>query len=637
MSSSSREGGPTRLPLAAAAFVVLVCVAILALSGWREWTSRQTALTDAEVDVANLAQSLTQHANDTFELAEVLVIGLVNQLEAGGTGPGAMARLESAINLRKGTLGRIRGLFVYDATGRWLATSENVDPTAYNNADRDYFRQHRDSPDRGTVIGLPVKSRSGGQWVITVSRRYDRPDGSFGGVALASIDASYFADFYKQFGVREHGAISLLGADGIVMARSVDNDATIGRDLKDTPLFEQLRSGEPSGILYYTSPLDGIRRVSFYKASTRFPIVVLAAEAVEDVLAEWREEAIVRIAVVLGLVALIAAIGGFLVRQFAARQRLAAALEASEADFRRLAEESSDMVMRVGFDELIRYVSPSCARVVGWTAEQLTGTSALGGVNPEDQPRVQQTVEAVKRGELDEARMLYRTRHRTKGEIWIETAMHATRRADTGEIDGVVAVSRDMTEHKDLEQKLSALASLDGLTGLANRRRFDECLGEEWERAAREQAPVSLLLIDVDQFKRYNDQYGHPAGDACLKAIAGLIAAEARRAADRPARYGGEEFALLLPGSDEAGCAEVGERIREKLRALALTHAANPPTRRVTVSLGGATGWPGRAGAPDRASLVMAADKALYAAKHGGRDRLVMSGQVVAWPGAESA
>jgi diguanylate cyclase (GGDEF)-like protein/PAS domain S-box-containing protein len=421
------------------------------------------------------------------------------------------------------------------------------------------------------------------------------------------------------------------------MARSVDNNAAIGRDLKDTPLFEQLQSEAPSGILYYTSPFDGIWRVSFYKRSARFPIVVLAAEAVEDVLAEWREEAIVRIAVVLGLVALIAAIGSFLVRQFAVRQRLAAALEASEADFRRLAEESSDMVMRVGLDELIRYVSPSCARLVGWTAEQLTGTSALGGVNPEDLPRIRQTVEAVKRGELDEARMLYRTRHRTRGEIWIETAMHATRRAETGEIDGVVAVSRDMTEHKDLEQKLSVLASLDGLTGLANRRRFDECLGEEWERAAREQAPVSLLLIDVDHFKRYNDQYGHPAGDACLKAIAGLIAAQARRPADRAARYGGEEFALLLPGTDEGGCAEVGERIREKLRALALTHAANPPTMRVTVSLGGATGWPGRAGAPDPTSLIAAADKALYAAKHGGRDRLVMSGQVVAWPGAESA
>jgi hypothetical protein len=118
MSSRPRAGRPTRLPLAAAAFVVLVCVAILALSGWREWTSRQAALTDAEVDVTNLARSLTQHANDTFEIAEMLVIGLVNQLEGGGTGPGAMARLERAVDLRKGTLGRIRGLFVYDEEGR---------------------------------------------------------------------------------------------------------------------------------------------------------------------------------------------------------------------------------------------------------------------------------------------------------------------------------------------------------------------------------------------------------------------------------------------------------------------------------------------------------------------------------------
>ena len=486
----------------------MVCLAILALSGWRAWESRQTALTDAETDVRNLAQSLTQHANDTFEIAEILVIGLVNQLEGGGTGPGAMARLKRAIDLRSDTLGRIRGLFVYDDTGRWLATSEGVDPTAFNNADRDYFRQHRQSPDKGTLIGPPVRSRSSGHWIITVSRRFDRADGSFGGVVLASIDASYFADFYRQFGVGPHGVITLLNDNSVVLARSVDNDNAVGRDLKDTPLSAQLRSGGPAGIFYYQSPFDRVWRVGFYKRSERYPIVVLAAQAVEDVLAAWREEAIVRIALVLGLVALIAAIGGFLVRQFAARQRLAVALASSEADFRRLAEESSDMVMHVGFDELIRYVSPSCARIVGWTAEQLSGTRALAGVNAEDLPRVRQTVEAVKQGELDEAKMLYRTRHRTKGEIWVETAMHATRRPDTGEIDGVVAISRDMTEHKDLEDKLSALAKLDGLTGLINRRGFDECLREEWERATREATPLSLLLIDVDHFKRYNDAYG---------------------------------------------------------------------------------------------------------------------------------
>jgi diguanylate cyclase (GGDEF)-like protein len=242
----------------------------------------------------------------------------------------------------------------------------------------------------------------------------------------------------------------------------------------------------------------------------------------------------------------------------------------------------------------------------------------------------------VKSGEFDEAKMLYRTRHRTRGEIWLETATHATRRGDTGEIDGVVAISRDMTEHKDLEQKLDALARLDWLTGLANRRQFEECLREEWERAARGQTPLSLLMIDVDGFKRYNDQCGHQAGDTCLKAVAGVIAAEGQRPGDRVARYGGEEFAVLLPDTDAAGCEEVGERIRQVLHALSLPHATNAPTKRVTVSLGGATGWPDDDRAAEPGSLVAAADRALYAAKGAGRDRLIMSGQVVSWPGVDS-
>src|SRR5215471_3071393 len=121
-------GSIRRLPFVAAAFVVLVCVAILALSAWHEWKSRDAALKNAEVDVANLAHSLSQHAGDTFELAESLVGGLVNRLETEGTGPNAIARLQSDIALRKIMLGRIRGLFVYDQDGRWLANSENIDP-----------------------------------------------------------------------------------------------------------------------------------------------------------------------------------------------------------------------------------------------------------------------------------------------------------------------------------------------------------------------------------------------------------------------------------------------------------------------------------------------------------------------------
>jgi diguanylate cyclase (GGDEF)-like protein/PAS domain S-box-containing protein len=629
--------GQKRLALLAAAFVLLACIAILALNGWREWVSRDAALRNAEVDVANLARSLDQHAEDTFELADSLVSGLVNRLETEGTDPAAIARLHGDINRRKGTLGRIRGLFVYDEAGRWLATTENIDLAAFNNSDRDYFKYHQRSPDRTSLVGKPVRSRSGGQWIITVSRRFDHPGGSFAGVVLATIDANYFAKLYRQFDIGPNGTVSLLSVRGIMLARSVDNESYVGRDLSDAPLMKSLYMRSPASIYYFTSPLDGIQRLGFYKLNNRYPVLILVTEAVDDALADWRQEAIERMAQALALTTLIAAIGFYLVRQLAARQRLAAALAAREAEFRLLAEESADMVMRVSVDEAIRYVSPSCARIVGWTAEQLTGTPALAGVNSEDLPRVRQIVEAIKSGEVQDAKMLYRTRHRTKGEIWLETTMHATRSPETDSIDGVVAISRDMTEHKDLEQKLAALARQDGLTGLANRRHFDEILQAEWLRAKRDGTPLSLLLIDVDHFKRFNDHYGHQAGDACLGSIARLIAGRTERSADLAARYGGEEFVLLLPNTDAAGCEQVGEQIRQALHDLALPHVLNPPSRQVTVSLGGATGWPNSDGSAGHASLIGAADRALYAAKQNGRDRLIMSGQVIAWTGAESA
>ena len=136
---------------------------------------------------------------------------------------------------------------------------------------------------------------------------------------------------------------------------------------------------------------------------------------------------------------------------------------------------------------------------------------------------------------------------------------------------------------------------------------------------------LSLLMIDVDHFKKFNDQYGHPAGDACLLAVAQTIAAEARRPADLAARYGGEEFVMLLPNTDWAGCKLVGERIRQALRQLCIPHALNTPSKRVTLSLGGATIQLRVDGPTESSSLVQTADRALYAAKESGRDRLVMA------------
>ncbi|AHY54915.1 diguanylate cyclase domain-containing protein [Bradyrhizobium japonicum] len=632
---TNRELGKTRLPLWAGGFIVLICVAILGLSVWREWETHNADLRNAEIDVANLAHSLVQHADDTFELADTILVGLVHRLELDGTGPDTIAKLQTYLPTRKSS-DRIRGIFVYDETGRWLATTEHVDFSRLNNSDREYFRQHRDSTAKDTLIGRPIKSRAGGQWIITASRRINRPDGSFAGVALLTIDVAYFAKFYERFDVGSNGSASLLNDAGIMLARSHDeSSAFIGRDLSNTPLFREWKSRPAAAVYYFKSPLDGVQRLSYYQRSSRYPLMVLASKSQDDVLAPWRRAATVRTAFVLGLVVLIAVIGFYLVRQLWQRQRMAQALVANEAHFRLLAEQSSDMVSRIGLDNRLLYVSPSCVRIIGWSPEELLGTSAVAGIHADDMERVEQAIASLKNDEAEEARFVYRQRHRDKGDIWAEAALHVTRASDSGEVDGVVAVVRDMTEQKDLQDKLASLATTDGLTGLANRRAFDERLAEEWARARRDGTQISLLLIDVDHFKKFNDHYGHQAGDGCLRALGRILSAQAKRPADLAARYGGEEFAVLLPNTGPDGCAEVGEEIREALHDLAMLHTQNPPSRLVTASIGAATSLPSQT-ALDCNTLVAGADRALYAAKDSGRDRMVMSGQVVPWP-AKSA
>ena len=157
-------------------------------------------------------------------------------------------RSTTFLQLRKAAGKRIRGIFIYDENGRWLATTENVDLASFNNSDRDYFQHHKSSPDRGTLIGRPVKSRSGGQWIITASRRFNHPDGSFAGVALTTIDAGYFSKFYEQFDIGQNGAVSLLNADGIMLARSADENGTyVGRDMSSAPLFKSIATRRPVG------------------------------------------------------------------------------------------------------------------------------------------------------------------------------------------------------------------------------------------------------------------------------------------------------------------------------------------------------------------------------------------------------
>ncbi|MBD2387271.1 diguanylate cyclase domain-containing protein [Cylindrospermum sp. FACHB-282] len=170
-------------------------------------------------------------------------------------------------------------------------------------------------------------------------------------------------------------------------------------------------------------------------------------------------------------------------------------------------------------------------------------------------------------------------------------------------------------------RQLNLFAHLDGLTGVANRRKFDEYLSLEWQRLFREQLPLSLLLCDVDFFKKYNDTYGHVAGDHCLQQVAKTIRFSVKRPADLVARYGGEEFAVILSNTNFGGAMYVGEVIRKEVHNLKIVHAQSKVDESVTLSIGVTTIVPNLEFSPD--TLIAMADKALYAAKAQGRNRIV--------------
>lgn len=179
----------------------------------------------------------------------------------------------------------------------------------------------------------------------------------------------------------------------------------------------------------------------------------------------------------------------------------------------------------------------------------------------------------------------------------------------------------------EANRELTRLSAADGLTGIANRRCFDDTLQREWRRAVRANTPMALLVADVDHFKQFNDGYGHQLGDDCLKNVARVLESCLRRPTDLVARYGGEEFAVIMPETDAAGAAQVAESMREAVHAARIAHAFSSVAPVVTVSVGAAATLPSRTDDEGPRMLLQLADQALYRAKREGRNRVSLAPQ----------
>ena len=470
--------------------IVIAC-ALMGLCVLQLFQSRNDARERASETSRNLGLIAERDIERNFELYDLSLQAVIEGLKRPDV-MNAPASLRRAVLFDNAMTAEFLGsMLVLDAGGNIVLDSANDVPRRGNFADRKYFTVHRDNPDAGLFVSDPFTSRlRGGSPSIGLTRRISNPDGSFAGVVLIAVNLEYFHNLFAGLSLGQHGSISLIGSDGVMVMRQPYDAHTIGRDISQAATFKRFQTA-PEGVFSETSALDGMRRLYYFRHLPKLPLIIMVAEAEQDIYAAWRHRA--------------ATIGG-LVATFGAA-----------------------------------FIAVS---------------------------------------------------------VMLGTQLRRRMRA---------------------ESELVLLARTDGLTGLNNRRSFGEVLDREWRRARRARSVFSLLFVDVDRFKAYNDTYGHQAGDDALAAVARCIGENIRRPADTAARYGGEEFVVLLPDTPETGAAQIAERIRAAIDELALEHAGSEHGH-ITASIGLASWTP--EDDEEAGSVIKAADEALYYAKATGRNKV---------------
>ncbi len=298
--------------------------------------------------------------------------------------------------------------------------------------------------------------------------------------------------------------------------------------------------------------------------------------------------------------------------------------EKAQARLRAVLDSVVDGIITFDGSMTISSINPAGMQMFGYQADQLLGQSVRLLIPKQDGGADRIDDDAVKLSEVQTLTGLRSDGHRFPLELRIASV-------DTPGESLYVGVVRDITLQQQIHDRLTLFALQDGLTGLANRRHFDDVLAHEFNTHVRSGAALSLILIDVDLFKQFNDRYGHFAGDECLRQIAGAIARAITRTTDLAARYGGEEFACILPMTDRAGAILIAHHIQDEVRALGIAHESSTVAPHVTVSIGVATATCSSAMSTE--SVIKLADAQLYAAKLNGRNQCLAAQLAPAAPG----
>ena len=599
--------------------VVIVCLCVIGLDLQQTLAARDRRLREVMRETSNLARSLAEHAKGSFQTADAMLIGLCERFDVSGKGIVAMGRMERLMRVSLLSEPLINSLSLLDEHGSSLASTVTGTGRALNYADRDYFRYHRDHPRHAMLIGRPVRSKINNAWLLTVSRRLDHDDGSFAGVIIATIDASLFQQFYNTFDIGAESVITMVDDVGEVLVRRPYREENVGRNITASRVFRLSRTASRSGSFAFVSSIDATARLgSFYRVS-ELNITLIVSRKKDEALAVWRRQVGIDLC---WLVLVLASIGGL------CHHVLSQIRERGKAErlYRLLADNSGDAIICTGLDGRHSYASPAYWSMIGWRPQDLLSNPGRH-IHPDDQTIIAAGHRRLLLGEpIVSSR--YRYLRPDGSVIWAELRARLAA-SSPGSLPEFIASIRDITKQKTIEDELaeantelSAMTLTDPLTGIANRRHFEQTLRKEWNRAMRNGSELALVMVDVDHFKIFNDLYGHLAGDECLRAMARALAGAVLRPGDLVARFGGEEFVVVLPETAADTAALVARRMADNLRDAAIVHAGNA-TGLVTISAGVASCVPDLNSASTH--LIETADTVLYRAKANGRNRIAVA------------
>ena len=311
-------------------FVALACIIVFGLEISRVIVNRTEVIADARKDTANLTSSLIQHAELTFRTADAVLIGVVERLERETLDAAGRERMKAWFKREVKNSEQFVAFGVLDEHGTMIVNllGENA-PSQF--ADREYFIYHRSHDEDALRIGRPVHSQSNG-WLIPVTRRYNKPDGTFGGVALAAIDPHYFQEIYDRLDIGSNSAVILATTEGTLLVRRPYVEANIGRDMSQSRIVAALKEA-PSGSLEIKASIDGVVRFNSYEQGHSYPIVVAVAQNMDELMAPWKEGAIRRLIEAGAIACFILLMGAFVWRATKDLARNSVTLQKTNARF----------------------------------------------------------------------------------------------------------------------------------------------------------------------------------------------------------------------------------------------------------------------------------------------------------------